>query len=244
MRLHVILMILVCTSLVAVVSAQTLKVVDTGGYRAEEFPSSSWYGSTGLIFVPSASVVPAGKLAGGAHIAQLDSGNQTAFTANISLMSDLEFGVSRINHVQPRGFGSTDFVDKTLFNAKYALELGSWFKIRELPQVAVGVFDASDELNRTFYIVASKKFQIKEGGMFSSFTLHGGFGSTKHDTGALNGVFAGLEFPLFSGAQVQVEWDHAEYNAAFRYFPFQWLSLDAGVIDGNFAYGLSARSLF
>ncbi|MCE5218536.1 hypothetical protein LLH03_16055 [bacterium] len=246
MRLHVVVLTVLCAMLVSVAGAQTLNILDWGGTPPETTPTASWYGSTGLIVVPTALVTTPMKLTGGAHRIQVDGqdDDQDVYNVNLALTADLEFGVTRIDNIKPRGFLSTGLTDETVFNAKYNIDLSNYFGLDLAPEFAVGAFDLSDELNRTFYVVASKALKIKDEGALSQFTLHVGWGQTKHNFGALDGFFAGLDFIPFSNAIAQVEWDNAEYNACIRYYPIEWLSLDAGVVDGEFAFGLSAKAGF
>ena len=244
MRLLALGTTLVCLSLAIGAGAQVIELDDWGIARVEQSPTSSWYGSTGLILTPSAYVAPATKPTASFHRVELDTYNQDVVNANVSLMADLELGVARIKNVPQRGVLAQALTNQTVFNAKYQLNLGPWLDMVDAPDVAVGVWDAADKLNRAIYVVASKTFSLAEEGSLSQFAVHVGLGDTKRSVGAMDGLFAGVEFVPFAGAVVQVEYDSEDYNAAVRYFATEAISLDVGLIDGDLGWGASARTVF
>ncbi len=224
--------------------AQTIPAEDWGISRPEQTPTSSWYGSTGLILIPTAQIAPVGKLTGGFHRVGLDSGDQDVYNANVALIADLEFGVARVSHVPERGVLSDSFSDQTIFNAKYRVNLGSLFGLNLAPDMVVGVFDAADKMDRSIYLVASKALNLGSGSENSSFNLHVGYGKSEHGTGALDGIFFGVDLVPATNAVLQLEYDADAFNGGVRYFPTEWLSVDAGYIDGDFGWGASVRTVF
>jgi len=233
-----------CLGLVASVSAQTVSVEDWDATVQGNVSTASWYGSTGLILTPSAEIGPPMKLQGGMHRIELDDTTQSVYNVNVAITADLEFGVARLEDIRPQGIIAEGLTDENVLNAKYNVDLGPWLGLDATPQVAIGVWDLSDQLNRAFYVVASKEFALREEGTFSQFKLHVGFGQTEHSAGALDGLFCGIEFVPFANAIVQAEYDAEDINANLRFFLTEWLSADVGVIDGDFAWGASARTAF
>jgi hypothetical protein len=76
----------------------------------------------------------------------------------------------------------------------------------------------------------------------AALNLHAGWGrANKRDT-RLDGFFGGIDFAPFAQALMQVEYDAKDLNADVRFYPAPWLSLDAGVVANDFAWGLTLRS--
>jgi hypothetical protein len=244
MRLLTVSLTILCLLWALVASAQTLEILGLGEESPESTPQTAWFGTTGLIMTPSAYIAPPMKLSAGWHRVELDDVNQDLANVSAAITADLEFGVARLSNILVPGIDADKYVKKTIVSAKYNLDLANWFGLAIAPEVAVGVRDISDEINRALYVVASKEFRIREKGTLSQFTLHLGWGNTKHNYGPLDGFFAGIEFVPYKNMLVQAEWDHERYNAALRYYVVPFCSVDIGVVDGDFAYGVTARSAF
>lgn len=244
MRLLTVSLTILCLMWALVASAQTIEILGLGEESPESAPQTAWFGTTGLIMTPSAYVSTPMKLTGGWHRVAMDDVNQDMLNLTTALTADLEFGVARLSNILVPGIDADTYVKKTIVSAKYNIDLANWFGVDLAPEFAVGVRDAADGINRAIYVVASKNFRIREEGTLSQFTIHLGWGNTQHNYGPLDGFFAGVEFVPYKGALVQAEWDNDNYNATLRYFPLSFASLDVGVVDGNLAYGVSARSAF
>jgi hypothetical protein len=223
---------------------------------AGDLPVASLTGSTGLVRTPSAQVVPPLKLNGGWHRVQFSADNQDLWNVNVALLKDLEVGGARIINTRPKGMAEDGaLINQTVFNAKFRLDLGTWLGMSpEVPDIAVGVWDAADKLNRVVYVVATREFSFAEGdGTLSRVRLNLGFGRSEDGTRdvdemfagrTLDGIFGGIEFVPFSNGLVQAEYDGIDYNAMLRVFPTGWLSLEAGAVNGEFAWGATFRSNF
>lgn len=208
----------------------------------ETMPVASWLGSTGVVFIPSALVGPAMSAQGYFHWIKdvdVDSGESDVeiWGADVALTSNLEIGAVRVD------FRDTD-VAETLINAKYNLDLGRWTRNPSAPEVAVGVRDATDELNRALYVVLTKEIQLRETEGVSQFSLSLGFGNTELDEGTLDGFFVGVELVPSPGFRLQGEYDGDAFNACLRFFPTRSLSLDIATIDGNLGLGATYRTGF
>jgi len=244
MRLLTASLTILCLLGALVASAQTLEILGLGEESPESTPQTAWFGTTGLLMTPSAYIAAPMKLSANWHRIQMDNVDQDLASVSAALTADLEFGVARVHNVLVPGIDADRYVNKTIVSAKYNIDLARWFGLDLAPEFAVGVRDLSDEVNRAIYAVASKNFRIREQGTLSQFTLHLGWGNTEHNYGALDGFFAGVEFVPFKGGLVQAEWDNENYNACLRYYPVPFCSVDVGVVDGDFAYGVTARSAF
>ena len=244
MRLFSLAVMFVCLGLAATISAQTVAIEDWGASKPERSPTASWYGSTGLIIVPTARIAPPLKITGGFHTVDLDACDQDVYNANVALMSDVEFGVARINNVRSSELGTETYTDETIFNAKYRVDMGTLFGLAGTPELAIGVFDGADKMDRAIYVVASKPLSLDRNDQAARVSFHVGYGKTEHEVGALDGLFFGIDLVPFDSALLQVEYDAEDFNAALRYFATEWLSLDVGWLDGNFGWGASARTVF
>lgn len=96
-------------------------------------------GPTGLMFVPTADVLPNG----GFNFALHRAWDSTFVTFNTSMMENLEFGVTSVSW--ERGSDARG-------NIKFRLMA----ETRQNPSVAVGVADLADDLDRSVYVVATK----------------------------------------------------------------------------------------
>lgn len=248
MRVHVSGLILLILATAA--GAQTIPLLDWGGSSPETLAQPSWYGSTGLVYTPSAMITPPLKVTGGAHWVDFDQ-SQTVFNANVALASNLELGIGRIQDAAPAiGAVNQRFTDETVVNGKYRLDLSRWLGgITAAPDVAVGVWDAADSINRSFYIVASMNLDVAKVAGVSGLKAHVGFAESERDTkngelklGGMDGLFGGIEFAPVRNALVQVEYDSEDFNASLRYFFTELVSVEVGLIDGELGIGASART--
>lgn len=206
----------------------------------ETVPTASWLGSTGLVFVPSALVGPPMSAQGYFHwIKDIEDCDADLYLwgADVAVTSNLEVGAVRVD---PRDGGSGE----TILNAKYNLDLGRWTANPAAPEVAIGVRDATNELNRALYVVLTKDLELRETEGISRFSLSAGFGSTEEDGGVLDGFFVGLELVPAPGFRLQAEYDADNFNACLRFYPTRNLSLDIATIDGNLGLGATYRTGF
>lgn len=121
-------------------------------------------GSTGLIFGPSADVLPSGNFSLGFHLVR--GANFLAF--NFGLVENLEIGA---HSVFVQGGGTATFL-----NAKYQFLP----ERKDAPALALGV-KALNEESRVFYLVASKNFPELAG-------VRGHLGLMTGDNGLFLGV--------------------------------------------------------
>lgn len=189
--------------------------------------------------VPSAQVRPAQSaqafyhwIHNGARVGGVEQ-NVQIFGADAMVTRDFEIGVTRFQNLPE---------NKTIFNGRYRLDFGGWTSNPQAPEVAVGVRDVSNELNRTYYVVLSKSLHIREMEGPADLAVTLGFGHSHDDNGLLDGVFGGVDFSPGSGFRIQAEYDAQEWNACLRFYPTRTLSIDLGTFDSNLAAGLTYES--
>jgi len=214
---------------------------------AESKPVVSWYGQTGLIAIPSALIGPPMSVQVGAHWVNTNwrIGTQKedlwAYTGTVAITGNLEVGMARLENVQKASGGAVRFDSETIANAKYNVDLGRWTGMEKAPELAIGVWDVTDEFNRGYYLVATKELHLREVEGPSDLTLTVGFGNNELDTGAMDGVFFGIEIVPTAMVRLQADYDAEDFNAALRIFPTKDLSLDVATVDGHLGVGASYR---
>lgn len=226
------LMLVFCLS--AAVADPYVSVWSEG--QASQALTSSWYGNSGLIMVPSARTLPMAKANASYHRVQRDGGDLDVWGINFGLLNNLEIGGSRID--LPGG-GSEEVA-----HVKYRVNTRRLFKIPVFPDLAVGVTDITNEVNRGYYMVLSQSVPMGPAANAFGLTLHLGLADNKANTGAMDGVFGGIEFAALRKALVQLEHDGDNFNAALRYQLADSVSVDLGLLDSDFGFGLTYRSGF
>ncbi len=212
--------------------------------QPEVAPVASWYGSTGLIVTPTASTLPAGHVQGGYHRMNFDVRNQTVVNVNVGITDDIELGGARVSNV-PAPPPDCGYLNEYILNAKYKLDLARWLHLdtdSQLPDVAIGAWDATNETNRSLYVVLSKELPVDSG--TTHLAVHLGYGDSDRPGGLLDGLFAGLEVVPVERALIQVEYDADHINACARYFVLNELALEVGVVDSSFAWGATLVTPF
>lgn len=236
--------IVVLASLATLCSAQSIF------YGQWEEPTAglgsvpAWYGATGLIITPTALICPTNQVEGCIHQLEFDMKNQTIYGANVGLTPKLEIGVTHIKNISPRPPAQGGYTDETIMHVKYQLEVGEWFDNPFAPDVALGVWDWANELNRSYYLVLSKEVPMVEETTSRAMNVHVGLGNNDRDAGPLDGLFAGVELAPFDDALLQIEYDGDDINGALRYYIAPWISLDIGVVSDDLGWGVSATSNF
>lgn len=141
-------------------------IILLSGYFSLAEASTTSKGKSGLINIPNAYVLRKGH--GG--IGYFNVPNGYSLAGNISLMKNVEFSYSRWK------LHNTN--DKNIYGLKTVLKQEDILR----PAIAIGVEDISDDLDRSFYLVASKQ-------MPWGLRLHMGVKSGSYE----NGLFYGVE---------------------------------------------------
>ncbi len=158
------------------------------------------WGPTGLIFVPTAFTINAGELNWGAAFSR----DYSAISLSYGVIRDVEIGATYLDR---------DGADnKIIANAKVHIVPANFDQF----SLAVGVMDAADAVNQSFYIVGSTALAVPnyaddEGAI--GFHLHAGVGTGYFD----EKLFAGGELLFPRGFSVMGEWDTKNFNLGARY---------------------------
>ena len=191
----------------------------------------SLLGLSGLLYSPSADVLPEGAWNIGMNSSELEDFDIFNYYGNFGISSDTEIGVllQRNAHTWRSESDSdkgANLQDETFLGVKRAFTLPEGGK----PGISAGVFDLTDEVQTTVYVVASwelgREVGVVDGKSLNLLNLHAGFGS-----GQLEDLFFGARARL--GKQIELMGEHVsnEWNVGARIHPIAGLTVDAGLID-------------
>lgn len=170
------------------------------------------YGPTGLITVPHAYVATQGRITLGTFFAENKS-----VSANYGLIDSIEVGGAYVDR--------TGMSNKSIANGKVNVIPANFKNI----EIGVGIIDAIDAINQTFFVVASAELAPTSGMQereVVGLRVHGGYGS-----GVFREEFIGGAEILFSyKVSVIGEWDGRQFNAGLRYVRDEALRLQVGIL--------------
>ncbi len=211
----------------------------------ESEPNPSWYGYTGLVRTPTALISTPQKITGVAHQVTLDDRDHNVYGATVGLMPALEIGAARIEDVL-QDTPIPTYATETVVNVKYEANIGGLFNNPVAPKMAIGIFDISDHVNRTNYLVLSRSLDLAQASVspLPQANVHIGYASAEREPAALDGIFGGIDFVAAQDTLAQIEYDGEDINAALRYYPARWISLDAGILNSELSYGFTINSGF
>ncbi len=199
------------------------------GTRQPLTRTNSFYGPTGLISIPTAYTVRRNEARVGATFGK----NERGPSANYGILDFIEVGGAFIDR--------DGRSDKAIANAKVTI-IPANFRYFE---VGIGVIDAVDAIDQTFYFVASADLvkpsvEAPDGSMPVGFKVHAGAG-----TGMFRErLFAGGELLFGNRFSVIGEWDTRNFNAGLKYAPTDSLSLQAGVRNKGLFFGMTSTVRF
>lgn len=171
----------------------------------------SMLGPTGSIVTPTTEVTER-SYAVGYH--WLNDTFDALAKLNISPIEKLEVGVTWVDP------DSAVMDDETVFHAKYLFAEED----DDSPALAAGVWDISDELDQTWYVVVSKTI---EGEIPIIINLGGATGDI------INGLFANATLRLTDELDFLLEYDSEELNFGLRARPYEGVTLDAISVDNG-----------
>jgi len=236
-------------TLVCVLLFATLALTASTDYGIWERPgpatedTPSFLGITGLLITPTAMIAPALKVQVFYHQISSDPKEQTLYGATVGLTDGLEVSGLRMLNLAPLPAAPGQYRDETVVNVKYQVPLGQILGNPLAPEVAVGVFDTGNQVDRTYFVVLSRSASLMAEES-AALSFHLGYGNTDSGSGRLDGFFAGVDFAPFENALVQLEYDADDVNAGLRYYATPWISLDAAIVADDFAWGATLRSDF
>ena len=175
------------------------------------------YGPSGLITAPNAYVVTPGRVALGTFF-----GNDKSFGANYGVIPGLEIGASYLDRADGKA--------KTLANAKFNIVPSNWKNV----EFGVGVIDAVDAVQRTYYFMGSFEYLPPE-----MLTSHGIIGARAH-VGVGDGIYKknmilGTELLFSQRLSAIVEYASRDVNYGLRY---------VGTEGVRFGVGIQANHLY
>lgn len=178
-------------------------------------------GQSGPLMTPSAEAVNAGEAA---LTASRFSAGSNAVAATAGVGDDTEVSVAAT---------SGDLPDALVISARNNVYSNADGHTRG----SVGVLDATDEIDTTFYGVLTRDFSTSENPATASVGLGGG--------DLLDGLFLNTNIPLGSDLSAFGEWTEVgtgdEINAGLHWLPKDSLSIKVGATDGDFAGSMSLR---
>jgi hypothetical protein len=181
--------------------------------------TTSVWGPSGLIEVPTAEVLDPGSFSVGANV-KTDGGTIFRTPISIGASYGIELGVT------PTNAGTNTYV---LVNGKLQLlkEKG------EIPAIAVGITDIIDQYRQSFYVVTTKTF-----GEEKDLKFHIGLG-----TGLYEGPFMGLELNVPKLGEVIFEYNR-HFNGGLRITYIKPAKIDIGFIGNAFVISGSYSAQF
>lgn len=171
------------------------------------------YGPVGLITVPTAYVAPSKKVLFGTAFGR----DVKTVQANWGLTPGVDVGAAYLDR--------DNATQKLIGNAKVNIipQNFKWF------EVGIGVLDATDSLNQSFYFVASADWSLPDiiAEKAIGFRLHAGVGTGMFEEKPIGGA----EVILDKRFSVAAEWNANNLNAALRYVHDEAFRLQVGIQD-------------
>ena len=200
------------------------------------FASTSFFGPTGLIVMPTAEILGQGQVQLYANYLERDDYHETPYGVNLGLGQGMELGISTIDET-----GDNDGT-KTIVNAKYALSSNNMTG----GSMAVGAINAADHsgFRGTIitaddgevcpYIVMSKKTAF--GPVSLPLTLHVGYIG-----GMIDGTMLGASADLTPNVTLMADWvdNFSDLSYGISFNASNGLSIKAAAVDGDFTAGLT-----
>ena len=177
---------------------------------------NSLFGPSGLLRVPSAQVVSSPGVVGSVYIV---NNVATTVAATVKVLPTVE--------ISPAWVDSRGGDDEFIISAKWRI----LDENEGQPAVALGVFDATDQINFTLYGVVQKGFTMGKTGV----NVMAGLGGSDS---LVDGFFCGAQFLLGSGASALVEYDGNDVNAGIRWPIADRMMLTAGLVNDELGAGL------
>lgn len=202
------------------------------GTREAVSTMNTLFGPTGLIATPTAYVSEHNSIQFGAF-----------FGDGISAASG-NYGIIRYVEVGGAYLDRTDASDKAIANAKVTIIPQNFRNF----EVGIGVIDAFDTIDQTFYVVGSADLVTPEwrvnvrGERFSTIGLkvHAGVGNGIFD----EELFAGGELLFTKNVSLVGEWDTEDFNAALRYAHSNYFNVQVGFFKSDFFLGATTTLRF
>lgn len=185
---------------------------------AQDRATNTWIGTTGLVMVPTADTAGEQQLIASFNWIDTEDDSTMVWSGIFGLTAQFEVGVALV----------TNGDDEGIVNLKYDVNLPRLINNPRAPDLAVGLWDLGDQIDQAFYLALSDEFA---GPTDARWTL----GVAGSDGGSLDGLLAGVEFPVMQQGRIQVDYDGDNVNAAYRHQVSDQFGLGVGIIDGDLA---------
>ncbi len=186
----------------------------------------SFYGPTGLLFVPTAETLGMGEASIFANLLSVDHREMTQYGVNAGLGYGLEVGWTEVHMSGNGDVGG-------MLNAKWDVYKGNLVA----PAIAIGAMnltnsgDISGDIQP--YFVATKSFTLPN---LASLSVAAGYWA-----GTVDKAMFGAKLGLASNIELVADYipDMTDLSVGARYNAPSGLCVQAGVTDGNFVGGVS-----
>ena len=189
------------------------------------------YGFTGLFTLPTADTLTDGDYTVVINTSELEDWDRFSYYATFGLDEATEVGVTLFRADQ--GSSNVDVAglrtggsDETFLHIKRALTLQD----EDGPGIAAGIFDLTDEVETTVYVVATWEQGQVVGQVDNRdvrfLDLHAGFAA-----GMFEDFFVGANLRFGTDVQIMGEWIMDEINLGARFSPTENITIDAGLLD-------------
>jgi len=173
------------------------------GLTAVSFAGQNFFGQTGLLLTPTALVAPDGARLVNYYRDPYGDVDLYGITAGLEHKCELTY--TRFDYSGGDG--------RNVLSAKAVLPIQNKAGADLLPfQLAVGMLDISDEIDRSMYVAGTYAYKSSQGGLAPGINLSAGIGD-----GAYDALFAGGEVIWDFGLQAIAEWDSENMNWGVRY---------------------------
>ncbi len=196
--------------------------------------TNSWIGSTGLIMTPTATIAAPGSVIASYHYLDTTPNKGHVGNLNVGFPGGFEIGAAWLDN------GFTGNNDEAIVNIKYNANLSRWFRNADSPAIAIGAWDITNEVNRSYYVVLSTDVPVSKDSQVSAARLSLGFADSDANTGRMDGIFGGVEFVPFRWGLVKAEYDGDDFNVGVAYQASDWASLEVASLDGRLGFGINA----
>ena len=165
----------------------------------------TFYGYSGLFLCPTADVLPEDGLGVQLGTMDKDDFDLEYWSIAVGAGNGVEAGFVKVQPNPP-------VQEYTVLHGKFLIRPGGDGR----PAIAAGIFDPTDELDSTVYIVASQETSRPLGTARGKdavlFRAHAGFGG-----GFLDGFFFATEVSLGDKLDLIGEWVNSDFNAGGRF---------------------------
>jgi hypothetical protein len=190
-------------------------------------------GFSGLLTIPTANTVTNGDFNLGVNSGELEDWDDFSYYANFGVDESMEVGVLTFRSDKSSSSSTTTQAmsasrysqDETFLSFKRTLT-----EPEEGPSISAGVFDVTDEVDTTVYMVGTwaqgRDVGQVEGKTVQFLNIHAGFAS-----GMIEDFFAGVDLRFGTDMTVMGEWVDDDINIGARFSPVDNFNVDAGLLD-------------